>query len=232
MDLQLNVDGLGSLIGGICAAVALAGTAWQYFIQKRRREFEVASSLVSALSTDEVLHFAVTCVDWGRGLIPVPQRWEKIIGSPCITHHVPTFGKAVEIKLLPQVSTDPQAMLYRHSFVALFDHLERIQQQLDHKAIHLEDLDSLGWLARQLEDWPYAKIWGLDGKTFFMNAARAWYDRQAPARLIALLAQRNGLQLRECARSSSAECRLPKENVPGSASPTLSSIDGPATARE
>jgi hypothetical protein len=117
-------------------------------------------------------------------LWPIPEQWKPIIGCAYITQDITKLSKALHVDLLPDIATDPIGMLYRHSFVALFDYLERIEQNLDRRAIHLEDLDSLRWLARNLLDWPFAKRLNHDGRTFFMAAANGWYDTQPPAKLI------------------------------------------------
>lgn len=178
------LEPIGTMLAGAGAIVAIGITVWQYFALKRQRRFELARRLLGELESNDLLRFAVTCIDWGAGLIPVPKAWRPILGQPIIEHDVQLLWEALRTDLSVRVESDTKGMLYRHAFVALFNHLERLWFYLAQGAIEEKDLASLAWLARQVWCWPYAKPYKLDPRQFFMEAARNWYDTEAPERLI------------------------------------------------
>ncbi|MGH7022225.1 MAG: hypothetical protein ACREEB_01395 [Caulobacteraceae bacterium] len=178
------LESAGALLGGLAASVAVGVTIWQYFVEKSRRKFELASRLIGQLEGCEMLAFAVTCVDWGDGLIPTPSSWQPIVGSPMIKQDAGLLGEALRFELSDRVRGDPTGMMYRHAFVALFNHLERVQRHVDEGSIRAKDLRSLAWLARELSHWSYAALAEIDPNRFFMEAAEGWYRDGVVKRLI------------------------------------------------
>jgi hypothetical protein len=185
--MNSDLQPLGEFLGGVAALVAVCVTIWQYFAVKRQKEFELATRLIAEFDRDELLRFSVTCVDWAAGMIPTPKDWLPIVGHPVITHDISLFHEALRVDLTLKVANDPKGMLYRHAFVALFNHLERLQFYVDLHAVRKEDLISLSWLARELWSWRYAGSFAYDSHGFFMEAAEKWYDSGTPKRLIEVL---------------------------------------------
>jgi hypothetical protein len=175
-------NAIGQLLTGISTATAVSVTGWQYFQQKRKNEFEIASELVKELDSNELLRFSVLCIDWGYGLLPVPSHWRPIVRGPAIEHDIACMWNALRIELTMEVAQSPKAMLYRHAFVALFNHLENIWLHLEEKSIRIQDLRNLSWLTKQLWSWSYAG--GYDPHEFFMKAAAEWYEQHRLVHLI------------------------------------------------
>src|SRR5262245_61429307 len=88
-------------VGNTLIAGIVAGFVWiEYQQHKRTRRAELALSLASAVDADELEDFAVTSLDWGAGIVAVPQRWQHLFsGKP------PTYSAAdVEDALLSQLT--------------------------------------------------------------------------------------------------------------------------------
>src|SRR5260370_14232649 len=102
-----------------------------------------------------MIAFAVKCIDWGTGIIPVPTIWREIVGNPSIVPNPDELAQSVETNISPKTATDPVRLLYRHSFVSLFNHLERIEDLRSIGAVTVADLKPIVWLSKQLNDWGY-----------------------------------------------------------------------------
>jgi hypothetical protein len=166
------------------SVLAFVAVVWEYRNQARRTRLELAQTLSRELETDEILLFAVTCLDWTAGTIPIPERWRAVIGKPDYRPDLLLMERALNCQLLPDIINNPSGLLLRHAFVSLFNQIERVQGLYERQAVKMEDLSSFGWIAAQLTNWQYIAC----GKrrTFFLNAVTAWYGAKLARFIIAL----------------------------------------------
>jgi hypothetical protein len=175
------VSAIGEIVTA-CIGIVAGCIAWREYNEKRRRErLALAQRLIDRLSTDEMLRFAVTRLDWGTAILPVPSTWRGIIGEASIKLNVDELYDSLRPGLTDQTRNDPKRLLYRHAFVELFDFLERLDNLLDSEAIEVRDLEPIAWILEQLSDWPYAKPH--KPEDFFLPALREWYPGGGPLRL-------------------------------------------------
>jgi hypothetical protein len=188
-DCIINLAGMEKIPDWIQACVAFVAVCvaiWEYYKHRRESRLQLAQALIGRLETDELLFFSSTTLDWGAGLIPVPPSWQAFVGSPKVTFDLDLIRDALNPGLSAKTATDPTRLLYRHSFVHLFNFLERIAYLVKNGAIDLEDLQNLVWLSKQLRSWQYApkeireKIFG--------DAIAAWYPDEMLNALIKRLA--------------------------------------------
>ncbi len=95
------------------------------------------------------------------------------------------LAQSVETNISPKTATDPVRLLYRHSFVSLFNHLERIEDLRSIGAVTVADLKPIVWLAKQLNDWEYHS----GSISPFRGALEEWYERGKLIKLIDALRQ-------------------------------------------
>jgi hypothetical protein len=168
-------------VGAIAAVFGLAAAAFEYHRQRQRARLELGQQLIERMDTDEMIAFAVKSLDWAAGEIPVPEPWRDIVKSPSIPPKPIEIVAALETKLSDQTAKDPVRLLYRHSFVSLFNHLERIEDLRSAGAVKTSDLGTMSWLTQQLDAWQYNPF---PDRPAFRPALEAWYEDQKPARLI------------------------------------------------
>src|SRR5260370_20213758 len=75
------------------AVVGLVGVTVEYLRQKRQSRIELAQQLIERLDTDEMIAFAVKCIDWGTGIIPVPTILRENDRNPSLLSHSPEVGQ-------------------------------------------------------------------------------------------------------------------------------------------
>jgi hypothetical protein len=171
----------------LTALVAIAAFFFGVFEYRRRREhaelehvrqkaqfqLELAQKLIEHFDSDEMISFAVTVLDWGGGIIVVPAAWRDVIGKPGITPSPLEVIAATQYKLTPETKKDATRLLYRHAFVRLFNHLERIEDLRASDAIRVTDLQPVTWLAQELHRWTYypKTEWP------FQGAMDGWYPK-------------------------------------------------------
>ena len=171
-------------IAAVAAVVGLVGAAFEYWRQKRQSRLELAQRLIEQFRSDEMIAFAVTSLDWGDGIIPVPVAWRDAVNKAWITPDPKELVAAVEYGLSKDTAKDPLRLLYRHSFVSLFDHLERIEDLRLAGAVTVSDLQPMVWIAEQLDNWLYNPY---PGKPPFRDALNGWYAKGKLLRLIETL---------------------------------------------
>jgi hypothetical protein len=134
------------------------------------------------LETDEMIAFAVTTLDWGTGIVLVPQAWREVVGTAAVKWNIDDIRDAVRPKLSAQTRENHVRLLYRHAFVHLFNHLERIAELEGSGVIEVKDLGSFDWLAHEILCWRYAP----DGEArhFFKPAMDNWYSNSSPYPLL------------------------------------------------
>ena len=81
----------------------------------------------------------------------------------------------MKMQLTPETAHDPVLLLYRHSFVSLFNHLERIEDLRQTKAVKTADLGAMAWLAGELKDWRYDPN---PAQPAFRSALDGWYEKK------------------------------------------------------
>ena len=178
----------------LTALAAIAGLGFGFFEYRRRQEraelehsrersqaqLEVAQKLIEQFDSDEMISFAVTVLDWAAGIIVVPAAWRELVGKAGITPHPSEVIDATSYALSDDTRKDPTRLLYRHAFVRLFNHLERIEDLRVSDAIAIADLRPVMWLVRELHSWTYYP--GTEWP--FQAAMDGWY---AKGKLMGLL---------------------------------------------
>jgi hypothetical protein len=134
---------------------------------------KLAQSFMARLDIDELLFFSITTLDWGAGLIPVPPSWQAFTTVPKIDIQFSIIQDAVRPDLIRETAVDPIRLLYRHAFVHLFNHLERIAYLVKDGSLQIADLANLEWVVRQLLNWKYAPHEARE--SVFRLAIQAWY---------------------------------------------------------
>jgi hypothetical protein len=175
---------VAQIVMATCAGLALLGVAVEYLAQKARSRLEHAQAMIEVFDRDEMIAFAVTCLDWAGGLIPIPSAWREAVGASVVRPDPAAVRTAVERVLNKETAESPLLLLYRHAFVRLFNHLERIEDL--RRAIGPSDVRPIAWIAQQLASWQYG-----DPDTF-AGAIDGWYDNGKLRRLIELLRRMAG----------------------------------------
>jgi hypothetical protein len=168
------VAAIATVATAIIAAIALVATWIEYRRQKRSARLELAQGLIDRLETDEMIVFAVKSLDWAGGQIPVPATWRAIVQCESIPPDPHELAAAVEMQLTEKTAQNPVRLLYRHSFVSLFNHLERIEDLRQKNAVKTADLGTMSWLAGELKDWRYDPN---PGEPAFRPALDGWYEK-------------------------------------------------------
>lgn len=161
----------------------------EYFRQRRQARIELAEELVEKFTSDEMILFATTTLDWGTGLIPVPEKWRDVVRTSSIPWQFDDIFNGTRYRLNGPTRASPAALLHRHGFVHLFNHLERIAILWEAGAVRIPDLKAMTWVARQIDDWEYARNQKnpyTHGRTkgLFAKTLAVWYPDNAPQRLI------------------------------------------------
>jgi hypothetical protein len=171
-------------IGGVASAMyayfALKDARRQNSLHARLSKVALAQQMSSELAQDELLSFAVNRLDWGAGLVQIPPSWRESPDTAFVPFDIKLFKTALLTDF--QVSQNPVGMLYRHSFIRLYDHLTRVASLENNGLIELGDLPAHGWIANQLRDWSY--ISAEERSTFFLEAIAAWYPDGLALKLI------------------------------------------------
>lgn len=161
----------------VSATVAVLGAVLipiEYLRQRQNQKMAEAGELERRYDEDASLRFAVLCLDWGEGQLPVPNEYVQFIGAPAIKHDRTTIYKALRPELLDDVSRDQLATLYRQSFVALFNHIEQIMRLWDRGRVRKNDLPKTLWISRQLVKWSYCGT-KYRSDEWFIPALKSWY---------------------------------------------------------
>ncbi len=189
----LSPEWLSALAETLTAVVAIAAgcVAWKEYSEKRRRDqVELAQRLMDNLSTDELLRFAVTRLDWGVAILPVPSNWRAVIGTESIELNAQDLYDAMRPALTDETRKNPTRLLYRNAYVELFSFLERLGNLLEAGAIHADDLKPMEWILDQLANWRYAISY--KPEDFFLPAINEWYPGSSLVRLLGAVENRTG----------------------------------------
>lgn len=173
----MEFGSVADIVSALIAVAAFVGVVREYRQNSRIKRLELVQNLDYTMETDEEIKFAVTSLDWGAGVIPVPTRWREVVNKPGIRPDLRLLGLGVAPGFSKELEDEPVALMYRHCFVALFNHLERVKLLHDKKAIEIEDLNAVSWVASQLVDFPYARQ--EQRADFFLPAIKRWYLKTA-----------------------------------------------------
>jgi hypothetical protein len=134
----------------------------------RWKRSELAASYLQPLFQDEELVFALRCLDWGVGTIPIPPRHRAMMKeTDTIVHDPVLLVKAMQPTLSAEVADSPQAILYRLALDALFTRFDWIAHRIGSGLITIEDVPDLSYWMKLLASWPYAPT-GTDRNDVFM----------------------------------------------------------------
>jgi hypothetical protein len=174
-------SGCANWVSAGIAMIAFLVVPLGYLRQRRQHQLETALNLIEQIQSDPMASFAITTLDWGTGLMPAPERWKSVVSEP-IAWEGHVIHDALRPKITPTTEVNTTRLLYRHAFVALFNHLERIGELVDKKVLKVEDLRSIAWLCHQLDDWDYAPA--APSKRYFDETLAMWYPNGIPRNLI------------------------------------------------
>ena len=182
----INKNGsLAEWISAIVAILALLGVGFEYANRKRLDRLQLAQEMIDRLTTDEMLLFATTVLDWGTGILIVPEAWRDVVKSPSVAWNLDDIQDALKPGLTIETRDNPVRLLYRHAFVQLFNHLERMGDLLRRGALDVQDLGPLADLANQLKLWDYASdLEREEREKLFLSPMKIWYPSGAPKMLI------------------------------------------------
>jgi hypothetical protein len=188
-------------VGSVGAAIVVVA---EYLRQQRLKKSDRASELEAALQTDPLLSLAATILDWGAGTLPLPEDLRAYTSENGLTQDLPLLFKALRPKLLAEVEASRTGTLYRITFVALFNYLQRAAQLWQRNYIVTADIALTRDLAKQLINWEYAQLGGQPAAAWFLPAMKAWYPNvHGEASLDVLVAQLAGLPA-PCADSNAS----------------------------
>lgn len=156
------------------AAAVLVGI--EYLSQRTQARLQRATELERRLDEDPILRFAVQCLDWGGGALPVPQEYLHFVGQPLIDHDRKLLFLALRPRLPGSIAADRRGLFYRQAFVALFNHLERTVQLIRGGHVSMSDLPQTRWIIRQLVNWEYADH-DVPVRDWFIPALESWYKK-------------------------------------------------------
>jgi hypothetical protein len=163
----------------------------EYQDQRRRAKLELAQELVRRFDEDDMIDFAVTTLDWAEGLLPVPVPWRDVVKEVAIKPDIALLEEALQPDLTDNIAKNPIGLLFRHSFVRLFNHLENIQDLRSRKSIEDADLAPIAYILAQLAKWKYAP----QERTqhFFRKSLDDWYPGGKLLRLLDELVSKHRL---------------------------------------
>ncbi|WP_140780466.1 hypothetical protein [Mesorhizobium sp. B1-1-9] len=205
-----NFGSISEVVSACIALAAFIGVIYEYLNARRQRRLELAQQLSYQLEQDEILRFATTSLDWGVGLVPVPEEWRKIVNEEAIVPDRESMQIALTPEFSPSLQQNKVALMYRHAFVALYNHLERAKDLCDKRAVLSKDLSTLGWVSAQLVDWEYAPKGLAPG--FFMDALRGWYPKTGLDKFVEKLARQFPKRRTAAAHVSRTNAESPADN--------------------
>jgi hypothetical protein len=170
----------------LISVIAFGAVVVEYRRQKRQARLQLAQQMIERLDDDPMLRFAITALDWGAGLVIIPDSWRGPVQKPVVPFSLDAVRDGVSPRLTTSTANDPLRLLYRHAFVHLFNHLERIGTLVETDAIDVRDLRPIAWIAHQLLNWSYAPH--DEREHFFLGAMSEWYPNGMPEALVKKLA--------------------------------------------
>ena len=147
-------------------------------LTERWKRAELAASCMRPLFEDEECLFALRCIDWGVGEIPVPSRHRAMVEDrEKIKHDCTLLAHAMEPTLRREIVDSPEGMLYRLALDTLFARLNWIGHRISNDLITIDDVPDLQYWMRLLARWPYAPK-GIDHSDVFVPFLKSYgYDQ-------------------------------------------------------
>jgi len=159
-------------IGAVFTAlVALAGAGfalYQYHWAQRWKMLEFAASQLERLSQDPILDFALTCLDWEKGPINLPERLSHFAdiredGSLALRHDRERLIAAFQ----SEDSIDERVIyVYRIAFDRLFDYFEQIEEFIRLGVIQAKDVRGLKFWINRIDNFSGAEH---EGESIFRS---------------------------------------------------------------
>jgi len=154
---------------GIALGVSGAVVAWrQYRRAHAWRAGDLASSLMSRLTSDEELAFACHVLDWGVGPVIVPTRYRALLESessepkksPAQRGEIMQLNmKMLAIAMRPDLvfstKESPDGLVYRYCFDKFFGHLTEIYRLLKAGQLDAADLHGLRYWLKRIAKYEY-----------------------------------------------------------------------------
>lgn len=178
--VQKWVDLLSKAVLATIAALGAGYTALQYWRTKRWRAGDLSAAVILQLETDDEMAFACRAIDWGVGLMMVPERYRPLMEripegrknptpverGEVIHHDTELMARAVQVNLTVVPETEPGGLVYRYCFDKLFAHLANVHRLLQAHQVNLDDLVGLKYWLQRIAVYEYAPL-GLEGDQVF-----------------------------------------------------------------
>lgn len=169
-------------LGTVGIAAASATYAYlQYRRGQRWKSSDLAASLMEKLSSDPQLALACQALDWGIGPLIIPEQYRELFRQPkaervpgIMQHDPAILCRALEPRLNKETLEEPRGLIYRYTFIQLFEHLNLIASMLETKQIRLKDIkEGLHYWLETLREYPYAPA-DIDSRSVFAPAMERW----------------------------------------------------------
>jgi hypothetical protein len=149
-NLSQELSAWNGLAQTLIALVGAVVVWYQYREYQKARRADLAITLVCQLDTDDLIAFAVSSLDWGAGYVLVPATWRDLVEDRKPIYAAANIEDALTPKLTLATSKDPLRILYRRSFVRLFDHLQIVALHVKRDPKLLDKLEPMADLAHRL----------------------------------------------------------------------------------
>jgi len=170
---MLSPDSVSAWADVAQTLIALVGALvvwYEYREHKKSRRADLAAALTAHLDADDLIAFAVNSLDWGAGLVVVPQAWRDLLDDRKPLYEAAIVEDALSATLSNSTATDPLRMLYRQAFVRLFNHLQTVAIHVNRDPVLLSELEPVADLAHRLSRPLYVPT-----RDLYRNAIAAWY---------------------------------------------------------
>ena len=159
MSADLTLESLKIAISALGVGVTIAGGFVAYLNWKnavRWKRAELGASYLQPFFDDEEVTFALRCIDWGVGKIPIPKKYENMMTTKVIVHSPCLLVEAMKPDLTYTAESNEQCMLYRLAMDTLFGRIEWIANRVESNLITREDVGDLEYWLKLIASWPYA----------------------------------------------------------------------------
>jgi len=153
MNISLEI---GAVVTALVALVGAGFALYEYRQAQRWKMLEFAASQLERLSQDPVLDFALTCLDWEKGPISLPERLSHFAdiredGSVALHHDRQRLITAFR----SEASVDESVIyVYRTVFDRLFDYFEQIEEFIRLGVIQAKDVRGLKFWINRIDKFP------------------------------------------------------------------------------
>jgi hypothetical protein len=178
MDVSIEIGAtLTALIGATAAAVGL----FQYRKAEAWKRAEFTGRLFEQLASDDELAFACRSLDWGVGPLITPQKYRVLLSgtksdTAVVDHNWSDLANAMKKGINIDVIQNPNQLIYRYSFDAFCEYLDRLRIFVELGLVELSDLTPLGYYAKLMLNPPYYQG-ALPKAEVFGNFILAYYPK-------------------------------------------------------